>query len=467
MVDGGVSSKHVLLHGGQSILFVWQVIAEPSATDDRLPLYLCSAEFSLPDESIKISPTIMNNNSPNLDWLLRGTVEIFPDRTPDLSNTESVQQRENLGTLLQQVRRPLRVKLGIDPTGTDIHLGHSIPFRKLRAFQDAGHTAVLIIGDFTARIGDPTGKSEVRKQLTDKQVKANAQTYLAQLKPVLDFAPDRLEVRYNSEWLSGLDLGKILELLSTMTVGQMLAKEGFANRYAQETPIFLHEFLYPLMQGYDSVAVQADVEIGGTDQKFNLAVGRDLQKHFGQQPQFGLLMPILLGTDGVQKMSKSLHNYVGMNEDALSMYAKLEKTPDSIIQDYFTLLTDLPLDQVPPNPRDAQKLLATTIVSQYHGAAAAASAQQDSIALVGGGAVAGDSIAEFNLTEAVFPLRVFQLLAASGLCSGSNDAKRQIQGGAVKLDGLSLSDVDLVFDAAAELQGKVLQVGKKRFRRLC
>jgi tyrosyl-tRNA synthetase len=418
---------------------------------------------------------MMKNNSTGFDWLLRGTVEIFPDRvaspaenlTPDLVSKESNHSPENLAAWLQQVDRPLRVKLGIDPTGTDIHLGHSIPFRKLRAFQDAGHTAVLIIGDFTARIGDPTGKSEVRKQLTDAQVKANAQTYLEQLKPVLDFeTADRLEVRYNSEWLAGLDLSKILELLSTMTVGQMLAKEGFANRYTQETPIFLHEFLYPLMQGYDSVAVQADVEIGGTDQKFNLAVGRDLQKHFGQKPQFGLLMPILLGTDGIQKMSKSLHNYVGMNEDALSMYAKLEKTPDSIIQDYFTLLTDLPLDQIPSNPRDAQKLLAATIVSQYHGAAAAASAQQDSIALVGGGAVAGDSIPEFDLAEAVFPLWVFQLLAVSGLCSGSNDAKRQIQGGAVKLDGQALADVDLVFDAVAELQGKVLQVGKKRFRRL-
>jgi tyrosyl-tRNA synthetase len=408
-----------------------------------------------------------DTNSTSLDWLLRGTVEIFPHRTPDLSGQESSVEQENLGLWLQQVDRPLRVKLGIDPTGTDIHLGHSIPFRKLRAFQDAGHTAVLIIGDFTARIGDPTGKSEVRKQLTDEQVKINAQTYLEQLKPVLDFeTPDRLEVRYNSEWLSGLDLGKILELLSTMTVGQMLAKEGFANRYTQETPIFLHEFLYPLMQGYDSVAVQADVEIGGTDQKFNLAVGRDLQKHFGQKPQFGLLMPILLGTDGVQKMSKSLHNYVGMNEDALSMYAKLEKTPDSIIQDYFTLLTDLPLAQIPSNPRAAQKLLATTVVSQYHGAAAAASAQQDSIALVGGGSTSGDSIPEFDLATASFPLRVFQLLAVSGLCSGSNDAKRQIQGGAVKLDGQALSDVDLVFESVAELQGKVLQVGKKRFRRL-
>jgi tyrosyl-tRNA synthetase len=393
------------------------------------------------------------------DWLLRGTVEIFPDRTAELPR--------GLVDRAQRVGRPLRVKLGIDPTGSDIHLGHSIPFRKLRAFQDAGHCAVLIIGDFTARIGDPTGKSEARQQLTEEQVKINANTYLKQLEPVLDFVtPGRLEVRYNSEWLAPLGLGKILELLSTMTVGQMLAKEGFALRYEKETPIFLHEFLYPLMQGYDSVAVQADVEIGGTDQKFNLAVGRDLQRHFGQEPQFGLLMPILLGTDGVQKMSKSLNNYVGLQEDALSMYAKLEKTPDSIIQDYFELLTNLPLDGLPANPREAQKLLATTIVSQFHGAAAATAAQQDSIALVAGGPASGDSIPEFDLAEVNFPTKIFQLLAASGLCTGSNDAKRQIQGGAVKLAGQAVADVELTFADRADLQGQVLQVGKKRFRRL-
>jgi tyrosyl-tRNA synthetase len=393
------------------------------------------------------------------DWLLRGTIEVFPEHTDELP--------QGLAAKIQQAQRPLRIKLGIDPTGSDIHLGHSIPFRKLRAFQDAGHCAVLIIGDFTARIGDPTGKSEARQQLTDEQVKANAATYLKQLEPVLDFQTSgRLEVRYNSEWLATLDLGKILELLSTMTVGQMLAKEGFANRYAKETPIFLHEFLYPLMQGYDSVAVQADVEIGGTDQKFNLAVGRDLQRHFGQPPQFGLLMPILLGTDGVQKMSKSLNNYVGLQEDALSMYAKLEKTPDSIIKDYFELLTDLPLDGLPENPRDAQKLLAMTVVTQFHGAEAAKAAQQDSIALVGGSAASGESIPEFDLGNMTFPTKIFQLLAASGLCSGSNDAKRQIQGGAVKLAGAAVQDLELQFQDAELLRGQVLQVGKKRFRRL-
>jgi tyrosyl-tRNA synthetase len=398
-----------------------------------------------------------------LDWLFRGVSEIFPHQ-PDSQNIS-----ENLAARLAQTDRPLRVKLGIDPTGVDIHLGHSIPLRKLRSFQDAGHTAVLIIGDFTARIGDPTGKSEVRQQLTPEQVTHNALAYLDRVRPILDFdTPGRLEVRYNSEWLSKLDLGKTLELLSTMTVSQMIAKEGFFNRYEQETPIYLHEFLYPLMQGYDSVAIQADVELGGTDQKFNLAVGRDLQRHFGQTPQFGLLMPILLGTDGVQKMSKSLNNYVGLGEDALSMYSKLEKTPDSIIKDYFTLLTDLQLDRLPENPRDAQKLLALTVVTQYHGELAATQAQADAIALITkpGQNSGGESIPEFSLGSVDFPARIFQLLAASGLCSGSNDAKRQIQGGAVKLDGEPITDIEIVYDDAAPLVGKVLQVGKKRFKKL-
>ncbi len=401
--------------------------------------------------------------SNRFEWLFRGITEIFPDQPNSTDPSENLVQR------LAQSDRPLRIKLGIDPTGVDIHLGHSIPLRKLRSFQDAGHTAVLIIGDFTARIGDPTGKSEVRKQLTPEQVTTNALAYLDRVRPILDFdTPGRLEVRYNSEWLSKLDLGQTLELLSTMTVSQMLAKEGFALRYEKETPIFIHEFLYPLMQGYDSVAVNADVELGGTDQKFNLAVGRDLQRHFGQTPQFGLLMPILLGTDGVQKMSKSLDNYVGLGEDALSMYSKLEKTPDNIIKDYFTLLTDLCLDELPENPRAAQKLLALTVVTQYHGAASATQAQADSIALITqpGQNAGGDSIPEFSLSAIPFPAKIFQILSASGLCSGSNDAKRQIQGNAVKLDGQPITDIEITYDNATELVGKVLQVGKKRFKKL-
>ena len=222
------------------------------------------------------------------------------------------------------------------------------------------------------------------------------------------------------------------------------------------------------MQGYDSVAVRADVELGGTDQKFNLVVGRDLQKHFGLTPQFGLLMPILLGTDGVQKMSKSLNNYVGMGEDSLSMYSKLEKTPDNLIKDYFTLLTDLPLDSLPDNPRAAQKLLALKVVTQYHGEERALQAQADAIALITkpGQNAGGDSIPEFSIGSVDFPVKLFHLLSASGLCTGSNDAKRQIQGGAVKLDGVAISDIDLTYENAVVLVGKVLQVGKKRFKKL-
>ncbi|XHX80191.1 MAG: tyrosine--tRNA ligase [Stenomitos frigidus ULC029] len=396
----------------------------------------------------------------NLSWLRRGSSEIFPDQIESSSSDENLTQR------LAQSDRPLRIKLGIDPTGADIHLGHSIPMRKMRSFQDAGHTAVLIIGDFTARIGDPTGKSEVRRQLTEADVRANAQTYLHQVRPILDFdTPGRLEIRYNSEWLSSLDLSKILQLLATTTVGQMLAKEGFSERYDKGDPIYLHEFLYPLMQGYDSVAVEADVELGGTDQKFNIAIGRDLQRHFGLRPQFGLLVPILLGTDGVQKMSKSLGNYVALSEDPLTMYSKLEKTPDTLLPSYFELLTALPIDQIPPNPREAQKLLALTIVTQYHGEAAAKQAQQDAIALVQGNTTNADTVPEFSLSSIQFPAKVFYLVSASGLCKGSSEARRQIQGGAVKLDGEKVDTVDRVFDAPDALIGKVLQLGKNKFVR--
>ncbi|MBW4469092.1 MAG: tyrosine--tRNA ligase [Stenomitos rutilans HA7619-LM2] len=396
----------------------------------------------------------------NLSWLRRGISEIFPDQVESTSGDENLEQR------LAQSDRPLRIKLGIDPTGTDIHLGHSIPMRKLRAFQDAGHTAILIIGDFTARIGDPTGKSEVRRQLTEDEVRANAQTYLNQVRPILDFeTPGRLEIRYNSEWLSNLNLSKILQLLATTTVGQMLAKEGFSERYDKGDPIYLHEFLYPLMQGYDSVAIEADVELGGTDQKFNIALGRDLQRHFGLRPQFGLLVPILLGTDGIQKMSKSLGNYVALSEDALTMYSKLEKTSDTLLKSYFELLTNLPINHIPENPREAQKLLALTVVTHYHGEAAAKQAQQDAIALVQGNTTQADTVPEFSLSSVQFPAKLFFLVSASGLCKSSSDARRQIQGGAVRLDGEKVEEVDRVFNVPDDLVGKVLQLGKNKFVR--
>ncbi len=402
------------------------------------------------------------NITESFNWLHRGTNEIFPNQA-NSNNPE-----ENLVKLIENSEHPLRVKLGIDPTGTDIHLGHSIPFRKLRAFQDAGHTAVVIIGDFTAQIGDPTGKSEVRKQLTSQQVKDNAKSYLDQLRPILDFdTPGRLEIRYNSEWLSELNLEKIQELLATMTVGQMLAKEGFAERYKQENPIFLHEFLYPLMQGYDSLMIDADVELGGTDQKFNIAVGRDLQRHFGKKPQFGLLLPILIGTDGSQKMSKSLNNYVGLQEDELSMYSKLEKTPDALIKDYFELLTNLPLDSLPENPRECQKLLAIEIVSQFHGEEKALIAQKTAEDLVKNkSTVSTDSVPEYDLSNVEFPAKLFYILNASGLCGSSGEGRRQIQGGAVRLEGEKVTDVNITFDDVKQLSGKVLQVGKKKFIKL-
>ncbi len=393
----------------------------------------------------------------NFSWLHRGVAEIFPQPHVGDNDTESLEKR------LLNSDRPLRIKLGIDPTGADIHFGHSIPVRKLRAFQDAGHTAVLIIGDFTARIGDPTGKSEVRRQLTEADVAQNAQTYLDQVRPILDFdTPGRLEVRYNSEWLSRLDLGKTLELLSTMTVGQMLAKEGFAERYKQESPIFLHEFLYPLMQGYDSVAVEADVELGGTDQKFNIAVGRDLQRHFGLKPQFGLLLPILIGTDGVQKMSKSLGNYVGLGEHPSQKYQKFQGVPDNLLSQYFELLTDLPLDSLPENPRHAQEFLAWEIVCQYHGEQVANEAKE---AAKSGGKEG--TLPEFSLAAIPqFPAKLAFILGATGLCKSGGEGKRKIQEGGVRLDGNKITDIDTSFSQPSELNGKVLQVGKNKFVRL-
>ena len=418
-------------------------------------------------------------NAPGRDlpgWVRRGLADLFPEGSADLATNPQQSLAARLAEAESQ-GRPLRVKLGIDPTGSDIHLGHSILFRKLRAFQDAGHTAVLIIGDFTARIGDPTGKSATRVQLGAAEVEANAETYLVQLglgqppeRALLDFTtPGRLEVRRNSEWLAALDLPQVIELLGTSTVGQMLAKEDFANRYGNGTPISLHEFLYPLLQGYDSVQVQADVELGGTDQKFNVAMGRDLQRHFGHAPQFGLLLPILPGTDGMQKMSKSLGNTVGLQEDPLSMYSKLEKVPDEVVDDYLTLLTDLELAALPTNPRERQKAMALEVTRQRHGVESAAQAQGDAARLVAGGRGTGAADAEVpeaSLAAVKFPAKAFYLIGAIGIGVTSSEARRQIQGGGVRLDGEKLVDPNQEFADPAALAGKVLQLGKKTFRRL-
>tara|TARA_Y100001968_G_scaffold285171_1_gene284941 strand:+ start:5008 stop:6258 length:1251 start_codon:yes stop_codon:yes gene_type:complete len=404
------------------------------------------------------------------DELDRGIADLFP-------NSQNEDPDQNITLRFQQSidsKRPLRVKLGIDPTGKDIHLGHTILFRKLRAFQDAGHIAVLIIGDFTARIGDPTGKSKTRVQLNQDEVDKNAINYLNQLGKgkskdysLLDFVtPGRLEIRRNSEWLEKLDLTKIIEIMSNSTVGQMLAKEDFATRYSNGTSIALHEFLYPLLQGYDSVAIEADIELGGTDQKFNVAIGRDLQNSFNQRQQFGLLMPILTGIDGIQKMSKSLNNIVSINDGPLSMYSKLEKIPDHLVEDYLTLLTNLNIEDIPSNPRERQKAMALAVTETFHGAESAKSAQLNAANLVAGLNHSIDNVPEISVSEVNFPSKLFFLLSKLEIFSSSSEARRQIQGGAVRIDGERITDPNIQFLTKSQVLKKIIQVGKKRFYRL-
>ena len=413
----------------------------------------------------------MFNKSNELpDWISRGLDDLFPYNNSEDSDQCFIKRLE----LSSIEKKPLRVKLGIDPTGTDIHIGHSILFRKLRAFQDAGHTAVLIIGDFTARIGDPTGKSKTRIQLSKDEVESNALNYLEQLglgkepqNSLLDFStPGRLEIRRNSEWLENLNLSKVIELLSNSTVGQMLAKEDFNNRYKSGIPISLHEFLYPLLQGYDSVAVNSDLELGGTDQKFNIAIGRDLQRAFGQKPQFGMLLPILVGLDGTQKMSKSLGNIVGINEDPLSMYSKLEKVPDNLVLSYLNLLTDVNLNELSSDPREIQKYMALKITSNFKGTEAAKKAQTNSEKLVSGTQNFLEEIPEASIANVNFPAKAFYLLSKMKMCQSSSEARRQIIGGGVKIDGEKIVDPNLEFDTPDDLIGKILQVGKKKFLRV-
>jgi tyrosyl-tRNA synthetase len=400
-------------------------------------------------------------------WLLRGIEESFPLRNFDQTLSSKINEAN-------KNKRKLRVKLGIDPTGTDIHLGHSILFRKLRAFQDNGHVAVLIIGDFTAQIGDPTGKNKTRVQLSEEEVKENSKTYLNQLgmgkssdKSILDFdSEDRIEIRYNSEWLKNLNLNSIIELMGSATVSQMLAKEEFNKRYNSQTPIALHEFLYPLLQGYDSVAVNSDIELGGTDQKFNIAIGRDLQRHFKQEPQYGILLPILTGLDGIKKMSKSESNTVGLSEDSLSMYSKLEKVPDNIIPSYFELLTELDLTLLKENnPRDLQRRMALEVTSFYHGKEEALRAQSNCEKLFLGLKEKVGEIPIISLKEIVFPVRFFYLLSSLNLFKSSSESKRSIKGGGVKIDSNKLVNPELVFDSKEDLSGKILQIGKKIIKR--
>ena len=408
---------------------------------------------------------VLNTKLPN--WLVRGVSEIFPFQNDEKSLETIVYEALNN-------KKQLRIKLGIDPTGTDIHLGHSILFRKLRAFQDNGHKAILIIGDFTAQIGDPTGKNKTRIQLSEKDVKRNAETYLQQLglgksadKSILDFETEgRLEIRHNSEWLKKLNLNAIIDLMSSSTVGQMLAKEEFNKRYSSQIPISLHEFLYPLLQGYDSVAIESDIELGGTDQKFNIAIGRDLQRKFNMRPQYGILLPILVGLDGVKKMSKSEFNTIGLSEEPLSMYSKLEKVNDNNIDSYIELLTDCDLKNLNlKDPRALQRFMALEVTSVFHGREAALKAQSNSEKIFLGQKEDVGDIPKLSLGNCNFPAKLFYLLSSLKLYKSSSESKRSIKGGGVKIDSQKITDPDFIFESKDELVGKILQIGKKVTKR--
>ena len=378
--------------------------------------------------------------------------------------------------------RPLRVKYGVDPSGPDIHIGHCVPIRKLRLFQDLGHTVVLIIGDFTALIGDPSGRSEMRPQLTRQQVEENMASYREQISKILD--PTRMEFTYNSEWLGKLTPEDILRLTTTHTVAQLLAREDFNARYKAEEPISLVEFLYPLFQGYDSVAVRADIEIGATEQKFNLLVGRELQRMgvFGepQEPQCILTMPILVGTDGVQKMGKSLDNYIGVNEPPDQMFGKVMSIPDEVIEQYFDLCTDVPADEVAQmkadmhsgslNPRDAKRRLGREIVTLYHRAEAAQKADETFLSVFSASREQTREDYEAVAEEVAIPqsLRgkpvwISTALAELGLAASRGEARRLVQGGGVYLDERRISDPKEEIELAP---GQLLRVGKRRVARL-
>ena len=371
--------------------------------------------------------------------------------------------------------RPLRVKLGIDPSAPDLHLGHAVVLGALRRFQDLGHVAVLIVGDFTGRVGDPTGQSETRPMLTGEALKENARTYLEQADRVLDL--DRAEVRWNSEWLAALRFDDVARLASVLTVARLLERDDFARRYREGRPISLSEFLYPLMQGYDSVAVEADVELGGTDQTFNLLVGRDVQRAHGVEPQVAFTVPLLQGTDGVRKMSKTFGNHIGLTEPPEEQFGKAMSIADELIPTWFRLCTGLGPEELEDvergladgtlHPAEAKRRLAGEIVSRYHGPEAAAEARKRFDRVHRRHEVPED-VPEVQVpAEAVLDGRVWlpRLLTAAGLASSNADARRLIEQGGVRIDGEVVEEPDVEFEPAA-LAGRVVQVGRRRFVRL-
>jgi tyrosyl-tRNA synthetase len=365
----------------------------------------------------------------------------------------------------EQSGKPLRIKLGLDPTAPDLHLGHTVVLNKMRQLQNLGHQVIFLIGDFTSMIGDPSGRNITRPPLTREQIELNAMTYFKQASLVLDAS--RTEIRYNSEWSDPLGARGMIELSSRYTVARMMERDDFTKRYKSGTPISVHEFLYPLMQGYDSVALKADLELGGTDQKFNLLVGRELQKDYGQEQQCILTMPLLEGLDGIEKMSKSKNNYIGITEPGNTMFAKLMSISDVMMWRYFELLSFRSIADLAElkkavegglNPRDAKVALAQEIVARFHSAQAADDALTDFVNRSKGGIP--DDVAEIALAGA--PLGIPQLLKMAGLCASTSEAMRMVDQGGVRIDGAVVSDKALKLDAGTF----VLQVGKRKFARV-
>lgn len=392
----------------------------------------------------------------------RGAEEIFPYE----ELIEKLKKSRTTG-------KPLRVKLGVDPTGTDLHLGHLIPVMKLRQFQELGHQAVLIIGDYTAMVGDPTGRNKARPQLTHEQVVENCRTYQDQVFKILD--PEKTEVVYNGQWLGKLGFQDIVKLMAQMTVARMLEREDFAKRFANQVPISLHEMLYPLMQGYDSYAVKADVELGGIDQKFNILVGRDIQRSMGLEPQVGVCNPILIGTDGVEKMSKSLGNYIGINETPEDMYGKVMSIPDELMLSYYELITTVSMEEIgriktglengSVHPRDAKRRLAREIVARFHGVSAASYAEEQFDLVFKQNSIP-DDIPEFSISASDMTdgrIWIVKLMVLTGLASSNGEARRLIKQGGVKLDGTPVTDDNLELQISDSM---VLQVGKRKFARV-
>jgi tyrosyl-tRNA synthetase len=394
-----------------------------------------------------------------MDVIRRGVAEIVPEE--DLARR--IERSLSTST-------PLVVKLGCDPSRPDLHLGHSVVLRKLRQFQDLGHKAVLIVGDFTGMIGDPSGRSRTRPPLTLEETRRNGQTYLEQATRIL--STKKIQMLYNSEWLGKMSFADVIILASKYTVARMLERDDFEKRFKAQEPISVHELLYPLAQAMDSVAIQSDVELGGTDQKFNLLVGRDIQREYGLEPQVIITMPILPGTDGVEKMSKSLDNYVGITDPPSDMYGKILSIPDTLIRDYFLLTTNLPPEEITAlqseiekqtvNPRDVKRRLAREIVALYHSEEEAGKAEQE-FDLIFVRKEIPENIPEVFLTSGEKGLTILRILTESGLASSNSEARRLVEQGGVSIDGARVSGAEEIVKVDA---GVVLKVGKRRFVRI-